>query len=72
MLRRRAWIPVFDAVIDSTVPLGSGLSSSAALEVATATLLEELTNNRLEPKTKALVCQQAARGRCFQSGIMDH
>jgi galactokinase len=29
----------FNAVIDSDVPLGSGLSSSAALEVATATLM---------------------------------
>jgi len=29
----------FDAVIDSTVPFGGGVSSSAALEVATATVL---------------------------------
>ena len=29
----------FDAVIDSTLPYGGGLASSAALEVATATLL---------------------------------
>lgn len=33
----------FDAVIKSNVPLGSGLSSSAALEVATYTFLENLT-----------------------------
>ena len=64
--------PVFDAVIDSTVPLGSGLSSSAALEVATATLLEELADSRLEPKTKGLVCQQAEhRGAGVPCGIMD-
>ena len=34
----------FDAVIKSNVPLGSGLSSSAALEVATYTLLENMAN----------------------------
>ncbi len=33
----------FDAVIKSNVPLGSGLSSSAALEVSTYTLLENIT-----------------------------
>ena len=32
----------FDAAIISTVPLGGGLSSSASLEVATATMLEAL------------------------------
>ena len=32
----------FDAVIKSNVPLGSGLSSSAALEVAMYTFLENL------------------------------
>jgi galactokinase len=30
----------FDAVVASDVPLGGGLSSSAALEVATATVVE--------------------------------
>jgi galactokinase len=64
--------PVFDAVVDSTVPLGGGLSSSAALEVATATLLEELTGKRLDPITKALLCQQAEhRGAGVPCGIMD-
>ena len=64
--------PVFDAVIDSTVPLGGGLSSSAALEVATATLLEELADLRLAPETKALACQQAEHlGAGMPCGIMD-
>jgi galactokinase len=49
----------FDAVIHSTVPLGGGLSSSAALEVATATLLEAITGKTLDPVDKALLCQQA-------------
>src|ERR1041385_5316820 len=46
-------VPGFDAAITSTVPVGAGLSSSAALEVATATLLELLLGVRLEPLTKA-------------------
>lgn len=33
----------FNAIITSTVPVGAGLSSSAALEVATFTFLESLT-----------------------------
>jgi galactokinase len=52
-------IPAFDAAISSTVPLGSGLSSSAALEVATATLMESLLQIRLEPTRKAQWCQKA-------------
>jgi galactokinase len=49
----------FDALIHSTVPTGGGLSSSAALEVATATLLEAITGQTLDPVEKALLCQQA-------------
>jgi galactokinase len=49
----------FDAVIDSTLPYGGGLASSAALEVATATLLETIGGRTLDPVEKALLCQQA-------------
>lgn len=49
----------FDAVIASDVPLGSGLSSSAALEVATATFLEKLCNINISPVVKAKRCQKA-------------
>lgn len=38
----------FDAVILSTVPVGAGLSSSAALEVATYTFLEAISGHKLE------------------------
>ena len=62
----------FNAVLHSTVPLGGGLSSSAALEVATATLLEAMIRQKLDPVKKALLCQKAehdyAGVRC---GIMD-
>jgi len=62
----------FNAVIDSDVPLGGGLSSSAALEVATATFLEALTGEALEPMQKALLCQQAEHTFAgVPCGIMD-
>ena len=63
--------PAFDAVIDSNVPLGGGLSSSAALEVATATLVEELGGKKLDAIQKALVCQQAEHEVGVPCGIMD-
>ena len=43
----------------STIPFGSGLSSSAALEVATAVLLEALANWEIDPVQRALLCQRA-------------
>ncbi len=49
----------FDAVIHSALPLGGGLSSSAALECAVATAFEALGGWRLDPKRKALLCQRA-------------
>ena len=49
----------FDGVIHSTVPMSSGLSSSAALECATATLFEALGGWSLDPVKKALLCQRA-------------
>jgi galactokinase len=49
----------FDALVHSTVPLGGGLSSSAALEVSTATLLEIITGKKLDRVEKALLCQTA-------------
>ena len=65
-------IPAFDAVILSNVPLGGGLSSSAALEVSTATLLEVLTGRTLDPREKALLCQKAEHVFAnMPCGIMD-
>jgi galactokinase len=62
----------FDALIHSTVPSGGGLSSSAALEVATATLLETMTGKTLDPVEKALLCQQAEHQYAgVPCGIMD-
>jgi len=62
----------FDALVHSTVPLGGGLSSSAALEVATATLLEAITGHKLDPVEKALLCQKAEHAYAgMPCGIMD-
>ena len=62
----------FDAVIDSTVPFGGGVSSSAALEVATATLLEAMAGESLDPVEKALLCQHAEHQFAgVPCGIMD-
>jgi len=61
----------FDVAIATDVPLGGGLSSSAALEVATFTFLEELTGKRHEKKQKALLCQGAEHWLGMPCGIMD-
>jgi len=61
-----------DVLLHSTVPLGSGLSSSAALEVCTATLLEAVTGTTLDPVEKALLCQKAEHDFAgVPCGIMD-
>ena len=62
----------FHAVVGSDVPVGGGLSSSAALEVATATLVETMTGATLEPTAKALLCQRAEHEFAgVPCGIMD-
>lgn len=62
----------FDALIHSTVPLGGGLSSSAALEVSTATLLESIAGQKLDPVDKALLAQKAEHEYAgMPCGIMD-
>lgn len=69
---RNIGVSGFDAFIDSTVPVGGGLSSSAALEVATATLLETVTDVKLDPVEKALLCQRAEQEFAgVPCGIMD-
>jgi len=59
-------------LVDSKVPLGGGLSSSAALEVATATLIEAVSGRTLDPVDKARLCQKAEHEYAgMPCGIMD-
>ncbi|HEX2728374.1 MAG TPA: galactokinase [Rubrobacteraceae bacterium] len=62
----------FQAAFAGDVPLGSGLSSSAAIEAATALALDGLFDLGLERKELALVCQKAENEYIgVRSGIMD-
>jgi galactokinase len=65
-------IPALDIAFMSTVPLGGGLSSSAALEVCTATLMEAATGKSIDPVEKALLAQKAEHDFAgVPCGIMD-
>ena len=61
-----------DLVVNSEVPIGSGLSSSASLEVATATALLAIAGHEIPRPELAKLCQRAENeytgARC---GIMD-
>jgi galactokinase len=70
--QRGVKISALDVAMFSTVPLGGGLSSSAALEVCTATLLETAIGKKLDPVDKALLCQKAEHEFAgVPCGIMD-
>jgi galactokinase len=65
-------IPALDVAMISTVPLGGGLSSSAALEICTATLIEAATGKKIDPVEKALLAQTAEHEFAgVPCGIMD-
>lgn len=71
---RKAGYPVkgFNAVLYGDVPLGSGLSSSAALEVGTAFFLAHLNGIDMTPEAMAQLCQRAEnRFVGMNCGIMD-
>ena len=70
--QRGVQIPALDVAFMSTVPLGGGLSSSAALEVCTATLMEAATGKAIDPIEKALLAQKAEHEFAgVPCGIMD-
>lgn len=62
----------FDAVIDGDLNLGAGLSSSAALEVATAMALQHLTGFSMDPVDMVKLCQHVEHSYAnVLCGIMD-
>lgn len=62
----------FEAVIDGDLVLGAGLSSSAALEVATAVALQELFGFPLPPVEMVKLCQHVEHNYAgVLCGIMD-
>ncbi len=62
----------FDGLIHSTVPFGSGLSSSAAIEMAVAILFKTLSDLRLNPVDMALIGQRAENDFVgVSTGILD-
>ena len=61
-----------DLLVDGTVPLGAGLSSSAALECAVASALNGLFEFGLEPGQLAAVCTRAENDFvAMPCGVMD-
>lgn len=61
-----------DAMMTNTLPVGGGLSSSAAVEVATGLSLLTLSGTTMEPGRLALICQRAEHEYAkVPSGIMD-
>ena len=73
VLERRGWrLAGADMTIASDVPIGAGLSSSAALEVSAGWALMDLAGHAIDRTELALACQQAehefAGTRC---GLMD-
>ena len=48
-----------DLAVTSTIPMGAGLGSSAAIEVAMATVMEQVTGVQIDRLEKALLCRKA-------------
>ena len=70
--KRGVTVPGFDLCIYSNIPTGGGVSSSAAFEALTATIVEILTETELELMEKALLCQKAEHEYAgVPCGIMD-
>ncbi len=65
-------LPGLQAVYSSNIPIGSGLSSSAAVEVAFATTWQALASFRMDKLALARLCQKAENEYVgVSSGLMD-
>lgn len=70
--KRGVVVPSFNAIIHSTVPVGAGMSSSAALESAAAIAFNALTGNLFSTMELTLIAQEAENHFVgLQCGIMD-
>ena len=73
MQRYRKPIRGFDAVLTSTIPIGAGLSSSAALLVAAALAFHHLNHLSISQVELANLCAESERHFSGANvGIMDH
>lgn len=70
--RRGDEIRGMDLAVSGNIPVASGLSSSAALEVAAAETCRVISGLKIDPVSMALLCQSAEREFAgVQCGIMD-
>ena len=71
-LKRGVKLPGFNAVLSSDVPIGAGLSSSAAVECAMVFALNELLQTNLDRVTMVLMAQKAEHEYAgVMCGVMD-
>jgi len=71
-VKQRYSVPGFDALFDSDIPIASGLSSSAAIEVATTYFLHKLLPTKHSKLELALLCQRAENNFVgMKCGLMD-
>lgn len=72
-LKEAGWpLAGWEGIYAGDVPIGAGLSSSAALELATARAAASVVDAEWDPKEAALLCQRAENAWVgVQCGIMD-
>ena len=72
LMENQLQLPGMDALYTSTLPLGGGLSSSAAMQVSTALAFLSLLNQSMDRMEMARICQRAENNFVgLPCGIMD-